>query len=391
MCPDSVKPCATGHETRSCVLSIIDTTCDLTVPANTLVEPAITGHELLDLPTFAFLIKHEESGRQVLFDLGCRKDYWNLPTPTAQTIDLKVPGIRVKKDMADILIDGGVDIEAIEAAIISHHHYDHFGNPASFPESMKLVVGPGFSEHFLPGYPKAAASPAFGDAFEGRTVEELKFSDENLMLGFRACDYFHDGSLYILETPGHAIGHISALVRTTNHSSVLLGGDVCHFPGVLRPTPNIPMPESISEGELRSQGDTKKIILTRDYTCCHPVSSGAPSYPFYKPCSSADSWYIKPVDARKTIEKLQLADQRDSILLLLAHDRGLLDEAIFFPNATLNNWQADGLKRRLRWRFLYDLPVNGKSREHLVNGTYIDGKLCRTLSGKRPSRSGVDG
>jgi hypothetical protein len=301
----------------------------------------------------------------------------------SKVIDLRVPGIRVKKDLVDILTEGGVEVETIEAAIISHHHYDHIGNPASFPKSMKLVVGPGFSEQFLPGYPQAVDSPAFEDAFEGRTVQELDFSDEKLILNFRSYDYFQDGSLYILETPGHAVGHVSALVRTTDNSSVLLGGDVCHFPGVFRPASNLPLPIFISEADLRSGGDTAKNIHTAQYTRCHPDSARARLSPFYHPCSTADSWYIRPVDARRTVEKLQLADYRDDTLVLLAHDRGLLGEAVFFPDATLNNWLLDGLKGRLRWRFLDELPVGKRIKEHLVDGTYVGDRLIRTLSGNR--------
>lgn len=300
----------------------------------------------------------------------------------SEVIDLKVPGIRVDKDVATILREGGVDIEAIEAAIISHHHYDHIGDPASFPQSMKLVVGPGFSEQFLPGYPRAAASPAFEDAFEGRTIHELDFTNQIDHLGFRAYDYFRDGSLYILDTPGHAIGHISALVKNACDSWVLLGGDVCHFPGVIRPTSNLLMPDSISEAELHHQGNSSKNIYTAQYISCHPDSIHAQSSPFYYPCSKADSWYINPANARETVEKLQLADCRDDLLVVLAHDRGLLGEPIFFPNKSLDNWRLDGIKGRLRWRFLDELPVDGKPKNNLVDGTYVGGKLIRTLSGK---------
>ncbi|CRK19589.1 hypothetical protein BN1723_017793 [Verticillium longisporum] len=228
--------------TYTCNLSMIDTSCYLTVPADTLVQPPIKGHELLNLPTFSILIQHRSSGRQLLFDLGCRKDFWNLPAPIADVIDLKVPGIRVDSDLADILVKGGTDIKKIEAAILSHHHYDHTGNPASFPQSMALVVGPGFSDAFMPGYPTNQSSPLHEDAFEGREVREMDFSNSQNIAGYPARDFFGDGSLYILSTPGHAIGHISALVRTEENSFAFLGADICHFSGSFRPTPYLPIP-----------------------------------------------------------------------------------------------------------------------------------------------------
>jgi hypothetical protein len=35
----------------------------------------------------------------------------------------------------------------------SHYHFDHIGNMSTFPASTKIVVGPGFKDNLLPGYP----------------------------------------------------------------------------------------------------------------------------------------------------------------------------------------------------------------------------------------------
>lgn len=41
----------------------------------------------------------------------------------------------------------------------SHWHWDHIGDPSSFPPKTSLVVGPGFKKTMLPGYPANEASP----------------------------------------------------------------------------------------------------------------------------------------------------------------------------------------------------------------------------------------
>jgi len=110
-----------------------------------------------------------------------------------------------------------------------------------------MVVGPRFRETFLPGYPTKEDSPFHEADFEGRHIVELPFSDDIRIGQFQAHDYFGDGSFYILSVPGHAVGHISGLVRTTPDSFVFLGGDVCHFTGVIRPTPFLPLPDEIPE------------------------------------------------------------------------------------------------------------------------------------------------
>ena len=103
------------------------------------------------------------------------------------------------------------------------------GNISQLPQSVDLIVGPGFKDEFLPGYPAKEGSPFWESDFKGRNVIEAPF---NMKLGqYDAYDYFGDGSLYILDVPGHATAHISALVRTTPDTAIFMGGDVCHFTG----------------------------------------------------------------------------------------------------------------------------------------------------------------
>jgi len=47
----------------------------------------------------------------------------------------------------------------------SHWHWDHAGDPTRFPPETELVVGPGFKENLLPGYPQNPGSGIREDAF----------------------------------------------------------------------------------------------------------------------------------------------------------------------------------------------------------------------------------
>ena len=216
---------------ETCKLAIVDASCDIVVPPYMLVEPNITGHDWLNLPTYAFHIVHESTGTELVFDLGCKKDWQNSVPHIADLAGNHVPGLRVKDDVVDILEAGGVKKKNIKALILSHWHFDHCGDLTTLPNSCDLLVGPGFKDEFLPGYPTKETSPFWEAAFKDRNVIELPFSDNFKIGKFQAHDYFGDGSLYILNVPGHAIGHISALVRTTPDTAVFLGGDCCHFTG----------------------------------------------------------------------------------------------------------------------------------------------------------------
>jgi glyoxylase-like metal-dependent hydrolase (beta-lactamase superfamily II) len=64
-------------------------------------------------------------------------------------------------------------------------------------------------------------------------VFEVPFDAGTKVGKMESYDLFGDGSVQILNAPGHAVGHICALVRTTEDSYLLLGGDTCHFVGKL--------------------------------------------------------------------------------------------------------------------------------------------------------------
>ena len=85
----------------------------------------------------------------------------------------------------------------------SHFHFDHTGDPSTFPASTDLIVGPGFKQAFVPGYPANPEAPILEQNYEGRNLREITFEEGNLKIGkFRAMDYFGDGSFYLLDTPG---------------------------------------------------------------------------------------------------------------------------------------------------------------------------------------------
>lgn len=101
--------------------------------------------------------------------------------------------------------NGSIALRKLTDPPSSHHHPDHTGNPAGFPRTTEVVVGPGFKETLLPGYPTDPKGLVLENDYQGRTVRQINFDEDASGLtigGFRALDYFGDGSFYLLETPG---------------------------------------------------------------------------------------------------------------------------------------------------------------------------------------------
>lgn len=48
----------------------------------------------------------------------------------------------------------------------SHWHWDHIGDGSKFPAATDIVVGPGFVENFVPGWPIRPESPVLASDLE---------------------------------------------------------------------------------------------------------------------------------------------------------------------------------------------------------------------------------
>ncbi|KFZ19873.1 hypothetical protein V502_03452 [Pseudogymnoascus sp. VKM F-4520 (FW-2644)] len=351
-------------------VQLINTTTDITVKSSDLLQPELKGQDTLYLPTFAFLIRHRASGRSVLFDCGSRKDWKNLPPAIVPSVSTS--GVHIEKSVDEILIEGGQDLNELSSIIWSHWHWDHIGDASRFPTAVELVVGPNFKENFMPGYPTKKDALLLDSDFEGRNVREIAFSGNLKIGGFPAHDFFGDGSLYLLDAPGHAVGHIAGLARTTANTFVLLGGDSCHFPGVFRPSTHLTLP-SIIPSTVRMDARFPRPCPSSCFTCIHPVQDKASSTPFYSLPQATGGWYVDPPRAQESVASLSELDGDEDILVLIAHDMAMLEIKELFPNYNINAWKEKGWKERFAWSFLNELPDDsGRARREFDDAGRLD-------------------
>jgi glyoxylase-like metal-dependent hydrolase (beta-lactamase superfamily II) len=128
-----------------------------------------------------------------------------------------------KRGVKDILVEHGIKPEQIKFIGISHNHFDHLGQASEFPHAklfigaedwmnMKDLPGSGALYLFLP--PRTAVQPWLDN----------EANVEPLLVGDR--DIFGDGSVVMLNMPGHTPGHHSLLVRLKDRGAILLTGDL---------------------------------------------------------------------------------------------------------------------------------------------------------------------
>lgn len=319
----------------------------LSLPMEPLLQPNYSGKDLYSGPSYSFLIQNA-SGRNVLFDLGVRKDWQNLNPFISKMISEW--SLHVQKDVPEILEENGVSRDSINSIVWSHMHWDHIGDPSLFPETTELVVGPGFKEAFLPGYPTNADSPIRESDYQNRELREIAFDEgENgLRLGrFAAFDFFGDGSFYLLNAPGHTIAHLCALARVSSapDSFVFMGADVCHHAGEFRPSVYRPLPSMLSSTNVPRLRKTCPGSLFQEL---QPEKSA--TKPFYV----VQSMLAHDEEmAASSVHNTEEFDADDNILVIIAHDEDILDIVDFFPK-DLRDWKVNNSGNRARWAFLKD-------------------------------------
>lgn len=242
-------------------------------------------------PDFVFLIEHILTGKFYLYDLGMREDLHNL-SPFTRKYDLPFSGYWPVLPSGILSQHGppGFHPSKVHSIILSHLDFDHIGDcgKTAFPNA-EIWMGPSACLKARPGYLEDPESAGLSSDFPrdaSRKIVEFTIPDDILQrqrdarsglvrdwiskgyytaierrvpsngwhpLGTfpLACDLFNDGSMYLIDSPGHGAGHQSLLVRLQKETSemlssasdstnsellddfVLLAGDTFHHPELL--------------------------------------------------------------------------------------------------------------------------------------------------------------
>jgi N-acyl homoserine lactone hydrolase len=155
-----------------------------------------------------YLIKHGDD--YLLWDTG-------MPAALVGHPDVNpVMTVTLRTRIVDQLARIGVRPEQIAMVAISHYHGDHTGQARDFPDA-RLLMGAG-DLAVLRGRPAEAQADLAHWLTGGGQIAEVQGD----------LDVFGDGSVVMLNLPGHTPGHHGLLVRLAS-GPVLLSGDTYHF------------------------------------------------------------------------------------------------------------------------------------------------------------------
>lgn len=177
-----------------------------------------------EFPSGVFLYAADD-GRRVLFDTGYATGDWDTGWRGRAYRRLLPPQVTDADDIAVRLAADGVDPASVTHVVLSHLHPDHVGGVRRFPEATfvlsegheRTIRAPRLRTGVLPGlfpewFPRAEKVVLQDDSFESVNIGGV---------GLQAHDVLGDGSYLVVDLPGHADGHLGALIE----SRVLLAGD----------------------------------------------------------------------------------------------------------------------------------------------------------------------
>lgn len=163
-----------------------------------------------------YLIRHPDG--DLIWDTGFSDAVADMPD--GLTIEAIGAHVTMQTKLVDQLAQLGLTPADIEYVSFSHQHGDHTGNGNLFVRSTWIVDADERAYMFSP-------ERRAGQEFAG--YAQLETVTPRLIEGEGDYDVFGDGSVTIIQAPGHTPGHTVLLVRLPNAGAVLLTGDLWHL------------------------------------------------------------------------------------------------------------------------------------------------------------------
>jgi N-acyl homoserine lactone hydrolase len=180
----------------------------------------------LTAPIVAFLVEHPGAG-PVLIDTGFHASVAVSPRSNLGRVTsfvYKGIDMRAEQSVEAQLRDKQIAASDVRAVIMTHLHPDHASAIVDFPESTFLVSKPEWEAAADGGVREGYVKSQFDHGFDYRLLD-FDSNEANSFSGFaRSLDVFGDGSVRVVFTPGHTLGHMSVVLQTES-GEVLVAGD----------------------------------------------------------------------------------------------------------------------------------------------------------------------
>jgi N-acyl homoserine lactone hydrolase len=177
----------------------------------------------ITIPVSMWVIDHPKG--VVVFDTGnnvaisdgadnCKK-YW-----APGNCDFLKPS-QTRADVIDAQLKTlGYDVSKVKVVVSSHSHLDHIGNIEMFPNAIHVIQKKELYQAWFPEKFQGRTTPGtfvMADIDNAREFNYVELEGDY--------DLFGDGSVMVLSTPGHTLGHQSMKVKTGSGQTIIMSQD----------------------------------------------------------------------------------------------------------------------------------------------------------------------
>lgn len=190
-------------------------------------------HGECKFPALVGLIEHPERG-PVLFDTGYTSRFFTQTRSfPASLYAMMTPVFYQEEDaIANQLLARGIDPKDVGTVILSHFHADHVAGAQDFPRARFLYYESAYQKlKHLKGF--AALKHAFLPGLLPKDFEDRAIAAERLpgtSLDYHPFvngkDLFGDGTVVLVDLPGHAYGHYGAFINAEDGAYFMVA-DAC--------------------------------------------------------------------------------------------------------------------------------------------------------------------
>jgi glyoxylase-like metal-dependent hydrolase (beta-lactamase superfamily II) len=148
---------------------------------------------------------------------------WDAGLPAAvlgKPLDAQPISPTLAADLPSQLARIGVRPDQIGRLAISHYHFDHVGQAATFPKATLMIGAADWTALHAAKTPFGAEPALLAPWLTGGGAVDPVEGDR---------DVFGDGSVVILAAPGHTPGETALLVKLHDTGPIILSGDVVHL------------------------------------------------------------------------------------------------------------------------------------------------------------------
>ena len=170
------------------------------------------------MPVNMYIIDHPkglvlfDTGNNVAISDGNCKSHWN------SWICGNLQPSQTRAEVIDKLLEKvGYSVGDVKIVITSHSHLDHIGNIEMFPDAIHVIQKKELYQAWWPEKFQRGGAHVMADYDDARDFTYFELDGDY--------DLFGDGSMVVISTPGHTLGHQSVKVQLADTGTVLLTQD----------------------------------------------------------------------------------------------------------------------------------------------------------------------